>query len=139
VIVIDDYAHHPTEIRATLAAARERYPGRRLWAVWQPHTYSRTKLLLDEFAESFALVDRVIALDIYRSREMKDPAISTAAVVARIGNPSAIHIPDHRAAADYLLERIRPDDVVLTLGAGDADAIGRWVLEGLQSQQGIKR
>ena len=137
--VIDDYAHHPTEIRATLAAARQRFPGRRLWAVWQPHTFSRTRLLIDQFASSFAQADRVIALDIYGSREKADPSITTAAVVERMGHPNAVHIPDRRAAADYLLERLHPDDVVLTLGAGDGDVIGLWVLEGLQLQQGNKR
>lgn len=139
VTIIDDYAHHPTEIRATLAAARQRYPGRRLWAVWQPHTFSRTRLLIDEFAGSFTQADRVVALDIYGSREAADPSITTAAVIARMGHPNAIHIGDRRAAADYLLERLHPDDVVLTLGAGDGDVIGQWVLEGLQFQQGIKR
>ena len=139
VTIIDDYAHHPTEIRATLAAARQRYPGRRLWAVWQPHTFSRTRLLIDEFAGSFAQADRVVALDIYGSREAADPSITTAAVIARMGHPNAVHVGDRRAAADYLLERLHPDDVVLTLGAGDGDAIGQWVLEGLQLQQGIKR
>ena len=139
VTAIDDYAHHPTEIRATLAAARQRYPGRRLWAVWQPHTYSRTRLLIDEFAGSFAQADRVVALDIYGSREQMDPTITTAAVIERMGHPGAVHIPDRRHAADYLLERLRPDDVVVTLGAGDGDVIGRWVLEGLELQQGIKR
>ena len=72
VTVIDDYAHHPTEIGATLAAARQRYPGRRIWAVWQPHTFSRTLLMLSRFAGSFGDADRVIALDIYRSRETDD-------------------------------------------------------------------
>jgi UDP-N-acetylmuramate--alanine ligase len=151
VTVIDDYAHHPTEIRATLAAARQRYPGRRLWAVWQPHTFSRTKLLLDDFAGSFALADRVIALDVYRSREAEDPAFTTAVVVERmrqpkaveqskaVGQPLTVYIPSRREAADYLLELVRPDDVVLTLGAGNADAIGVWVLEGLQKQQGVER
>ena len=139
VTVIDDYAHHPTEIKATLAAARQRYPGRRLWAVWQPHTFSRTRLLLDQFANSFAQADRVIALDIYASREPVDPSITTAAVVERMGHSHAIHIPDRRNAADYLLERLHPDDVVLTLGAGDGDVIGKWILEGLQLQQGNKR
>lgn len=139
VTVVDDYAHHPTEIRATLAAARRRYPGRRLWAIWQPHTFSRTRLLLSEFAESFAQADRVIALDIYRSREAIDPTLTTAAVVERMGHPNAVYIPDRRDAADYLLERVRPDDIVLTLGAGDGDAIGRWVLEGLQHQRGVER
>lgn len=152
VTVIDDYAHHPTEIRATLAAARQRYPGRRLWAVWQPHTFSRTRLLADEFAASFAAADRVIALDIYRSRETDDSLapgerdrervvdsprpITTADVVGRISQPPAIHIPDRRAAADYLLERVSPGDVILTLGAGDGDMVGRWLLEELERRQG---
>ena len=68
VTVIDDYAHNPSKIRAALAAARQRYPGRRLWAVWQPHTFSRTRQFAEQFAESFGDADRVIALDIYRSR-----------------------------------------------------------------------
>ncbi len=139
VTIIDDYAHHPTEIRATLAAARQRYPGRRLWAVWQPHTFSRTRLLLDEFAASFAQADRVIALDIYRSRETDDPSLSTAAVVARMAHPAAMHLGERRAAADYILERVKPDDVILTLGAGDGDAVGRWVLAGLQVKQSSAR
>ena len=142
VTVIDDYAHHPTEIRATLAAARQRYPGRRLWAVWQPHTFSRTRLLADEFASSFGAADRVIALDIYRSREVEtaggaDRPITTADVIGRMSHPSAIHIPDRRAAADYLLERVNPGDVVLTLGAGDGDMVGRWLLEALERQRGV--
>lgn len=143
VTIIDDYAHHPTEIRATLAAARQRYPGRRLWAVWQPHTFSRTKLLADEFAASFDAADRVIVLDIYRSRETNDPGISAADVVARMGRRDVaaerLYIPDRRDAADYLLERLSPGDVVLTLGAGDGDAVGRWVLAGLQQHIGAGR
>lgn len=139
VTIIDDYAHHPTEIKATLAAARQRFPGRRLWAVWQPHTFSRTRMLIEQFAASFTQADRVIALDIYASREKADPSITTAAVVERMGHANAIHIPNRRDAADYLLERLHPDDVVLTLGAGDGDAIGQWVLEGLLLQQGNKR
>ena len=138
--VIDDYAHHPTEIRATLAAARQRYPGRRLWAVWQPHTFSRTRLLADEFAASFTAADRVVALDIYRSREAEDPSespITTTDVIGRMAQPPAIHIPDRRAAADYLLERVNPGDVILTLGAGDGDMVGRWLLEALERQRGV--
>jgi UDP-N-acetylmuramate--alanine ligase len=132
VTVIDDYAHHPTEIQATLAAARQRFPGRRLWAVWQPHTYSRTRLLLEQFAKSFDQADRVIALDIYRSREQDTLGMDTAVVLQAMNHPHAIHIPDRRAAADYLLDRVRPDDVILTLGAGDGDVVGQWVLEGLR-------
>jgi UDP-N-acetylmuramate--alanine ligase len=96
-------------------------------------------MLMDEFAQSFTLADRVIALNIYRSREADDPAVTTAAVVARMEQPGAIHIPTRREAADYLLERVHPGDVIVTLGAGDADVIGEWVLEGLQLHQGIER
>lgn len=134
VTVIDDYAHHPTEIKVTLAAARQQFPGRRIWAVWQPHTYSRTKLLLKEFAQSFNDADRVIALDIYRSREQDTLGMDTAVVLDVMEHPNAVHIASNREAADYLLDRVRPDDVILTLGAGDGDVIGKWVLEGLQKR-----
>jgi UDP-N-acetylmuramate--alanine ligase len=139
VVVIDDYAHHPTEIRATLAAARQRYPGRRLWAVWQPHTYSRTRLLQEAFANSFQQADHVIALDIYRSRELPDTSITTGDVLAMMAHPRAVHIPERRDAADYLLAHIQPGDVIMTLGAGDGDVVGRWVLEGLLERISGKR
>jgi len=134
VTVIDDYAHHPTEIKATLSAARQRYPGRRIWAVWQPHTYSRTKLLLQEFAQSFANADRVVALDIYRSRETDTLGINTAVVIDAMNHPQAVHIPERDAAAAYILDRIHPNDVVLTLGAGNGNVVGQWILEGIQKR-----
>lgn len=133
ITIIDDYAHHPTEIRATLAAARQRYPGRRLWAVWQPHTYSRTRLLLAEFSQSFAAADQVIALDIYRSREKETLGVDTATVVAQMAHPSAVHIPQRETAVVYLLDRVQAGDVVLTLGAGDGNMVGQWLLEKLYS------
>jgi len=71
VVVIDDYAHHPTEIQATLAAARYRYPRSPLWVVWQPHTYSRTQTLLEDFANSFGNADEVIVTEVFPSREPK--------------------------------------------------------------------
>ena len=135
VVVIDDYAHHPTEINVTLAAARERYPGRRLWAVWQPHTFSRTRLLRDAFATCFAAADRVIALDIYRSREPEDKAFSTADVVAHMDHPYVRHIGDRRVAADFILERVLPGDVIITLGAGDGNAVGQWIVEELERRR----
>jgi UDP-N-acetylmuramate--alanine ligase len=136
VTVIDDYAHHPTEIAATLQAARQRYPGRRLWAIWQPHTYSRTKLLMDSFATCFVDADRVVALDIYRSRETDTLGMDTAVVVKAMKHPKAIHIGDRRDAADYVLDRVYPDDVILTLGAGDGNKVGEWILEGLEKKRG---
>jgi UDP-N-acetylmuramate--alanine ligase len=117
-----------------LAAARQRYPGRRLWAVWQPHTYSRTKLLLNEFAASFAAADRVIALDIYASREKDTLGMDTAVIVKAMNHPKAIHIACREDAAAYLLDRIQPDDVILLFSAGDGNVVGEWVLAGLRKR-----
>ncbi|MDH7485467.1 MAG: UDP-N-acetylmuramate--L-alanine ligase [Anaerolineae bacterium] len=134
IIVIDDYAHHPTEIRATLAAARQRYPGREIWAVFQPHTYSRTGALLEEFAASFADADHVIVTDIYAARERDTLGISAVQVVERMVHPDARHIGGLRETADFLLRRLQPGDVLITLGAGDGYRIGQWVLAGLEER-----
>lgn len=132
VTIIDDYAHHPTEIEMTLKAARQRYPGRRIWAVWQPHTFSRTKLLLDKFTTCFAEADRVVALDIYHSREKDSLGVDTAAVVQAMKHPAAVYIPDLNDAAQYILDRVRPHDVVLTLGAGDSNKVAQQIYLGIQ-------
>jgi UDP-N-acetylmuramate--alanine ligase len=134
VAVIDDYAHHPTEIEATLAAARQRYGDRRLWAIWQPHTFSRTRMLLPSFATSFADADRVVALDIYRSRETDTLGIHTADVASGIQHPDVQYIGRKEEAVDYLFDRIRPGDVVLTLGAGDSNQVGERLLEKLRTR-----
>ena len=103
VTVIDDYAHHPTEIKATLAAAKARYQGRRIVALFQPHTYSRTKALLDEFAGAFGEADRVALMEIFPSRETDTLGISTADVLAKLDHPgqagSAAHARRCRSAA----------------------------------------
>ncbi len=132
VTIVDDYAHHPTEIEMTLKAARQRYPGRRIWAVWQPHTFSRTRLLMDKFATCFAEADRVVALDIYRSREKDSLGIDTSVVLEAMNHPAAIYIPDLDDAAQYILDRVRPHDVVLTLGAGDSNKVAQQIYVGIQ-------
>jgi UDP-N-acetylmuramate--alanine ligase len=133
VIVVDDYAHHPTEIRATLSAARERFPGRRIWAVFQPHTYSRTRALMEEFARAFAEADEVIILPVYAARETDDLGVSAQQLVARMAHPRARHIASRHAAADYLVAHLRPGDVLLTMGAGDGYMVGEWVMDALES------
>jgi UDP-N-acetylmuramate--alanine ligase len=132
VTIVDDYAHHPTEIRATLLAARQRFRGRRIWAVWQPHTFSRTKAMLGEFASCFEHADRVIALDIYRSREQDTLGVDTAQVVSEVTNTSVNYVGDINEATNYLLERIIPGDVVITLSAGDGNLVGERLLERLR-------
>jgi UDP-N-acetylmuramate--alanine ligase len=134
VIVVDDYAHHPTEVAATLAAARGHYPDRRIWAVFQPHTFSRTHALMDQFAASFDDADEVIVLDIYAARETNDLNINASDVVSRMDHPSVRHIGDRRQTVVYLLDHLRPGDLLLTLGAGDGDKVGEWVLEALREE-----
>ncbi len=134
ITLIDDYAHHPTEIRAVLAAARSRYPARRIWAVWQPHTYSRTQSLFNEFVASFSDANRVIVTEIYAARE---PAqnFSAAQLVESMPHPSAKFIAEIPAVSQYLLENLQPNDVVLVLSAGDADQINLQILNGLKARQ----
>jgi UDP-N-acetylmuramate--alanine ligase len=118
VTVIDDYAHHPTEIAATLQAARERFPDRRIWAIFQPHTYSRTKALLDDFAAALAVADEIVLLEIYAAREVDDGTVSSADLAQRIGPRARVvsGVPDIVPAVYPLLQA---GDVVLTIGAGD--------------------
>jgi UDP-N-acetylmuramate--alanine ligase len=128
--VVDDYAHHPAEIKATLEAAAN-FPHRRTWCVFQPHTYTRTKLLLDEFAQCFDGADGVIITDIYAARERDTGEIHSShlarAVSERGGN--AIYIPGFREVVRYLSENLQQGDLVLTVGAGDVYKIGEMLLE----------
>jgi UDP-N-acetylmuramate--alanine ligase len=132
VTVVDDYAHHPTEIRATLAAARSVYPDRRIWAVWQPHTYSRTKVLMDDFAAAFADAHHVLVTPIYAARESDDLGVSGADVVARMVHNDVSFVTDLDQAVDILVAGVCAGDVVLTLGAGDGYVVGERLLDRLQ-------
>ncbi len=133
ITVIDDYAHHPTEIRATLEAARQRYPQARIWALWQPHTYSRTRTLAFEFAQAFAAADRVLVTEIYAARETAQ-GFSGADIAAEIQHPAVHFVPTHEAAVASLLEALRPGDVLLVLSAGDAVEISARVAQSLQER-----
>jgi UDP-N-acetylmuramate--alanine ligase len=135
VIVVDDYAHHPTEIRTTLRAARDRFPGRSLWAVWQPHTYSRTVALLADFARAFAAADHVVVLPIYAARETDTLGVSSGDVVAAMQHPDVRCARSLDEAVVWLGTELRPGDVVLTLGAGDGYRVGEWVLEVLSEEE----
>lgn len=136
VLIIDDYAHHPGEIRATLQAARGRYPGRRLWAVFQPHTYSRTRAFLEDFARALVEADRVLLTPIYAAREIDSMGVSSQDLLARMAHPGARYVPDFETAVAVLLAEVRPGDVVLTLGAGDGYRIGERLLEALRRREG---
>ena len=127
--IVDDYGHHPTEIRKTLHAIRQKYSPTRLICVFQPHQYSRTRMLLDEFATCFVDADLSILPDIYFSRdtEADRQSISAADVVARINanGQQALHLPTFELIVRHLKSELRPGDVMVTMGAGNVWEIGR--------------
>jgi len=134
ITVVDDYGHHPTEIRATLAAAKAG-SGRRVVAVFQPHRYTRTQHLLDEFFTSFNQADTVIIMDIYAAGEQPIPGVSGRAIyegVKRHGHKDAAFFADRDAVADHLAGMLRKGDVLITLGAGDVWKVGETLLEKLK-------
>jgi UDP-N-acetylmuramate--alanine ligase len=124
VAVIDDYAHHPTAIKVTLEAARQRYPDRALWAVWQPHTYSRTQALMEEYAAAFDAADHVLVTNIYAAREQPIPGVTSAAVVAKMKHPDSRHTPSFEDTVKVLDQEVKAPAVILIMSAGDAPAIG---------------
>lgn len=134
VTVIDDYAHHPTEIKATLAAARRRFSGHPIWAMFQPHTFTRTRTLMNEFAVSFADADHVLVTDIFAAREVNDQTVTAAQLVKRIQHPDVRHVPRLEDAVRILLDELEPGAVLVTLGAGDGDQVGIDVLRGLSGE-----
>lgn len=123
VRILDDYAHHPTEIRATLLAARERYRPARLWCVFQPHQHSRTRFLLEDFARSFDQADRIIVPEIYfvRDSARERELVCGADLVERLrqSGRQAEYVADFSAIAAALAGGVRPGDAVITMGAGD--------------------
>jgi len=134
VFVIDDYAHHPTEIKATLSAARTRYPNQRIWTVWQPHTFSRTQTLFEEFTLAFGDADFVIVTEIYAARET-NPGFSARNVVEAMSHPAVKFIPRFSEVCNYLVSNLRPGDVLLVLSAGDGDTISTSVLTCLRESE----
>ncbi len=137
VAVIDDYGHHPTEIRATLAAARE-CGYRRIHVIFQPHRYSRTQALMDDFAQAFALAASVFVLDIYAASEAALPGITAEKLAQRIvtgEGHSATYAASFQEAAQAAAGRAQPGDAILTLGAGSISQLGPQVLALLESQR----
>ncbi len=135
VQVFDDYAHHPTEIMATLAAARQRFPDRRIWAVFQPHTFSRTERMLYRMGDSFDHADQVIVTDIFAAREVDDGSVSSAELVAASPHPAIRYIAGLCECADYLAAHTQAGDIVITLGAGDGYKAGEILLAKLQADE----
>ncbi len=134
VLVIDDYAHHPAEVRSTLQAARAAFPARDIWAIYQPHTYSRTRTFLDQFNGAFNFADHLIVTEIYAAREAPDPGITPELVVAASHHERAQAISDLNDVVDHLLSALKPNSLVIILSAGNATQLGPALLEALKKQ-----
>ena len=129
VNIIDDYAHHPTEIEATLEAAKN-YPHQHLWCVFQPHTYTRTKAFLNDFAKALAKAEHVVLADIYAARETNTLGISSKDLQKEIINlgGDCKYFPSFDEIENFLLENCIPGDLLITMGAGDVVKIGEKLL-----------
>ena len=132
VLIIDDYAHHPTEIKATLAAARSGWPGRRIICVFQPHRYTRTFLLKDDFAKAFGDADQVIITDIYAASEKPIPGVSGRTIADQLEARTTAYVPKKEQIAETLIKALKPGDIVMTLGAGDIYNVGKELLARLK-------
>jgi len=127
---VDDYGHHPTEIRATLAAARE-CGYKRIHVVFQPHRYTRTLDLLDQFGGAFVEADTVTVLPIYAASEEPIPGVTAEALAARIEGPKTKFVSDFAAAVAAVVASAHEGDLILTLGAGNVSQLGPQILAAL--------
>ena len=128
--IIDDYAHHPQEIAATIEAAKK-YPHRKLWIVFQPHTYSRTAALLDDFAGALSQADEIVLADIYAAREKNTIGISSDDLRKHMleQNTNVYYIPKFEDIEDFLLQHVEEGDLLITMGAGDIYKVGDDLLK----------
>jgi D-alanine--D-alanine ligase len=142
ITVVDDYAHHPTEIRAALSALRQRFPNRRLVVVYQPHLYSRTRDQLHGLIDSLSAADFVVITDIYPAREQPIPGVSAALIADGLlerETPPTLYVPVKEQIPQRLLPHLRPNDVVVVMGAGDIEKIEPILLRRLEVQGQARR
>ena len=135
IAVIDDYAHHPTEVAAGLRALREAYSPRRLWVVFQPHQYSRLRRFLPEFADALASADHIVVPDVFAARDAEEDrqAVCAGDLVSEVlgRGAQAVHIPDFAGVVDFVRTQARTGDVVVTMGAGDIGHVADRLAESL--------
>ena len=134
VTVIDDYGHHPVEIRATLRALREAYPGRRLIALFQPHRFTRTRDLFQDFTQSFSDADLVFLTEIYPAGEEPIIGVSSRGLWEAMDPSKVLYHPDKASLAAAVIEQVQPGDVILSLGAGDITKIGHELAKALKNK-----
>jgi UDP-N-acetylmuramate--alanine ligase len=136
VQVIDSYAHHPTELAADLAAARDIAAGARVIAIFQPHLFSRTRLFASDFGAALGAADEVIVLDVYAAREDPEPGITGKLITDRVPGGGAVFLPDRAAVPAAVASLAKPGDLVLTMGAGDVTQLGPLIVAALRDRAG---
>jgi UDP-N-acetylmuramate--alanine ligase len=138
VWIVDDYAHHPTEINATLTAARD-MGTHRVVCLFQPHRYTRTKLLLEQYGSAFAKADKLIITDVFSAGEDPIPGVSGKIIADKVRETTGqdvIYVEDKNDLVGYLKENARPRDLVITMGAGDIYKVGERYIAESQHQEG---
>jgi UDP-N-acetylmuramate--alanine ligase len=133
VTLMDDYAHHPTEVAALAVAAHARFPGRRIVALFQPHTYARSQYLLEGWKTCFRDFDRLFILETYAAREPLSAGLTAAQLAEHLTDPPATYCGTPEDAVDALAAELKPGDVFFTVGAGDVNFVGPALLQRLQS------
>jgi UDP-N-acetylmuramate--alanine ligase len=136
VRVLDSYAHHPTELRADLSAARGLAVGGRVIAVFQPHLFSRTRFFADQFGAALGAADEVFVLDVYAAREDPEPGVTGALIAGAVPGGRAVFCPDPSGVPVAMADLAKPGDVVLTMGAGDVTALGPLIVAALRDRAG---
>jgi UDP-N-acetylmuramate--alanine ligase len=142
IMVVDDFGHHPAEVRSTLAAARAAFPGRRIIAAFQPHRYTRTRDQFQEFARAFHDADKVLLCDVFPAGEKPIEGVTSEALVKAVaaeGHGDVTHVPRRRDVADHLQDLVRAGDVVITLGAGDIQLTCNELIEKLEATRAPAR
>jgi UDP-N-acetylmuramate--alanine ligase len=134
ITLIDDYAHHPTEIKTTLSAARLQFQHKKLWVVWQPHTFSRIKTFIGEYADAFHDADHLIIMEVYAARE-RDSEFSARQLTKIVDNPNTLFLPTNEDVIQHLSQTLSSGDIVLVLSAGDALGINQNLLHILDSER----
>ena len=132
ITVADDFAHHPTELAATLTAA-SRMGFQRVWAVFQPHTYSRTYMLLDEFAKALSIADKVVLSEILAVREVNTYHIYAKDLAAKV--PGSVWFTTFEEITDYMIDHAEPGDLILTLGGGDVYKCANMIVDRYKSMK----
>jgi len=140
IVIVDDYAHHPTAIIRTLEAAKRKYADKKVWCVFQPHTFSRTEKLLEEFSASFKVADQVIIMDIFASKREEQGKITSEDLVEKIKKTQSKvrYIKSADEVNDFLVKNVKGPSVILTIGAGNIYELGKKLLSSLKEREEIE-